>query len=141
MLDNETLGKFGASPPPTASPASSTAEAQSYFAMWGYMQHVHARGTLLTFQTAAPPRLLAAGGTNLAGWNIAVDLAQQFQAGSLELWPPESTLPCLTPAGWLRGYTCFPRKTVLGWSREVLKGENRPARTRVGWPQADVAQW
>jgi hypothetical protein len=124
LLNNETLGKFGATPPPAdATPSPQEQDAANYFAMWRYMQHLHAAGIEVSFQTAAPPELYLAGGNdNLAGWSIAINLARQFRAGSLELWPPEHPIPpCVTAAGWYRGYACFPRKTVIGWSREVLR--------------------
>jgi len=115
ILLNEALAKFTAPPSPLPSQTPSTA--QSYYAMWKYMRR---RGGEITFQSASPPNLLLAWGTNLAGWNAAVRLAHRFGASSIELFPPERFGPCTTPTrAWFSGYTCFPKKTLLRWKREI----------------------
>ena len=117
MLDNQELGKYGATPAPK-SPAA------NLFAMWQFMADLRAQGALVTFQTAAPPHLYTAGAdSNIAGWNTAVGLAVKYQAEALELWPPKDTLatqPCTTSdLQWVSGYTCFSQATLLGWDRLI----------------------
>jgi len=115
ILLNETMGKF--MPEPSPSPGATPALAADYFSMWQYMQR---RGGGVTFQTASPPNLLAAWGTNLAGWDAAVRLASSFGAASLELFPPErSQATCLTPQGWTRGYTCFSKAVLARWKHAL----------------------
>ena len=133
LLANEDLGKFGTSPSPS-SPPNVTAT----FAMWHYMEKLHEKGALVTFQTATPPHLYtAANDNNLAGWNIAVRLAREFGAGSLEIWPPEGpdgvsslgpdgpSAPCVAPPGrlWVKGYTCFRDSQLRRW-RKLVTGRN-----------------
>jgi hypothetical protein len=118
VLLNETMAKF--TPPPSPAPSQSPSQAQGYYLMWNYMR---AQGGAITFQTASPPNLLAAWGTNPAGWNAAVQLAHAFGASSLELFPPKNTGPCTTPPQrlWISGYTCFRRATLLGWKKTIVQ--------------------
>ena len=128
LLDNQELGKFTPAPSggPTAPP-----NVQNLFAMWSYMESLHEQGVMVTFQTTSPGNLLHTWGSNDAGWNAVVQLARQFGAGSLELWPPElSTLPSPAPGGTpipclfvghpeFTGYTCFSTPTLLGWGQSL----------------------
>jgi len=118
VLLNETMAKF--TPPPSPAPSSSPSQAQGYYLMWAFMR---SEGGDITFQTASPPNLLTAWGTNGAGWNAAVQLAQSFGASSLELFPPKNTAPCTMPPQrlWISGYTCFREKTLVGWKDAILR--------------------
>jgi hypothetical protein len=117
VLLNEALAKF-TPPPSTPAPSQTPSTAQSYYAMWKYMR---AKGGAITFQTASPPNLLAAWGTNVAGWNSAVHLGAQFGASSIELFPPERFAPCTTPPNrlWFNGYTCFKNAAMQSWKNEL----------------------
>jgi len=117
VLLNETMGKF--TPPPSPDPSQTPGLAADYFAMWNFMKQ---QGGSITFQTAAPPNLLAAWHGNLAGWNSAVSLAKGFGASSLELFPPERAgVPChdAPVRFWVSGYTCFYPKIMSGWSKQI----------------------
>jgi hypothetical protein len=115
-LLNEALAKF--TPPPSPQPSQTPSTAQSYYAMWNYMGSL---GGEITFQTASPPNLLAAWGTNLDGWNAAIGLAHEFGASSVELFPQKSTGPCTDPPSrlWVDGYTCFSTGTMLRWKSVI----------------------
>ncbi|HTA40214.1 MAG TPA: hypothetical protein VK760_14115 [Candidatus Acidoferrales bacterium] len=117
LLD-EALAKF--TPPPSPLPSQTPSTAQNYYAMWNYMESL---GGEITFQTASPPNLLAAWGTNAGGWNAAIDLAHQFGASSVELFPQKSTGSCTDPPSrlWVDGYTCFSAGTMLRW-KSIIDG-------------------
>jgi hypothetical protein len=117
VLLNETMGKF--TPPPSPNPSQTPSQAAVYYAMYTYMKQ---QGGSIAFQTAAPPNLLLAWQSNLAGWNNAVSLASSFGASSLELFPPERAgVPCRdAPVRlWVSGYTCFYPKVMAGWSKQI----------------------
>ncbi len=120
ILLNETMGKF--TPAPSPAPGATPAGAAEYFAMW---EHMHDAGGTIAFETASPPNLLIAWGSNLTGWSAAVTMAIRYGASSLELFPPQrSGVPCTTPPTrlWVEGYTCFSDSTMAGW-----KGQLTPA--------------
>jgi hypothetical protein len=115
VLLDEAMAKF--TPPPSPLPSQTPSVAQSYYTMWNYMRARHGE---ITFQMAAPPNLLLAWGTNRAGWDAAVQLAHQFGASSLELFPQKHVGPCTTATIlWVNGYSCFARSTLLGWKQEL----------------------
>jgi hypothetical protein len=111
LLD-EALAKY--TPPPSPQPSQTPSTAQNYYAMWNYMQSL---GGEVTFQTAAPPNLLTAWGSNSTGWNSAISLAHQFGASSVELFAPKGITPCTDPPTrlWVDGYTCFSIATLKRW--------------------------
>lgn len=111
-LLNEALAKF--TPPPSPEPSQTPSTAQNYYLMWNYMQSLDGE---ITFQTASPPNLLAAWGTNDGGWDAAFGLAHQFGASSVELFVPKGITPCTDPPSrlWVDGYTCFSTATMLRW--------------------------
>jgi hypothetical protein len=111
VLLNETMAKF--TPPPSPDPGTIPSQAQAYYAMWSYMK---SRGGEITFQSASPPNLQKAWGTNRAGWDAAIQLARGFGASSIELFPPKGNPTCITPGGWIAGYTCFPRSVIDTWA-------------------------
>jgi hypothetical protein len=86
---------------------------------------MHDAGGTIAFETASPPNLLNAWGSNLTGWSTAVTMAVGYGASSLELFPPQrSGVPCTTPPTrlWVEGYTCFNDSVLAGW-----KGQLTPA--------------
>ena len=117
LLD-EALAKF--TPPPSPQPSQTPSTAQSYYAMWNYMESL---GGEITFQTSSPPNLLAAWGSNEGGWSAAVGLAHQFGASSVELFAPKGNTPCTDPPGrlWVDGYTCFSSATMVRW-KSIIDG-------------------
>lgn len=116
ILLNETMAKF--TPPPAPNPSQTPSTAQSYYEMWNYMKR---QGGSISFQTAAPVKLLAAWQTNRAGWNAAVRLGARFGASSLELFPPKYGDPCYNKPSqpWTGGYTCFAPSVLAGWSKQL----------------------
>ncbi len=113
VLFNQTMGKF--TPPPSPEPGQTPSVAQSYFRMWSYMRQ---KGGPIGFQTASPPNLLLAWGTNRAGWQAAIALAHRFGASSVELFPPKARGPCTTSMRlWVAGYTCFSAQQLGAWKR------------------------
>ncbi len=117
ILLNETMGKF--TPAPSPAPGATPSGAAEYFAMWQYM---HDRGGTIAFETASPPNLMIAWGSNQAGWDAAVSMAAGYGASSVELFPPErSGVPCTEPPTrlWVQGYTCFSDAIMAGWKNQL----------------------